>query len=182
MAKKKSKNKAKTVKKDPAVECVNEKSELIAETPVLCKYCEKIADECECGKVKHLPVDLVKRARKIGLVDEQIATYTDPATLKMACDNLKPQATAQPKFRRRPKAPMRIEGVPTKIDFETEISEIREKHVNRVVYDERLMNDFLRKQRIDTRSIQNVEIKRSYVGDCTGILRTIMVIEYLKKE
>jgi hypothetical protein len=131
--------------------------------------------------VKHLPVDLVKRARTIGLVDEQIATYSDASILKITCDNIKPEVTKQPRFRRRKKAPMRIKGVPTKIDFVSEISEIRARHVNRVDYDNRNMHDFLRKNKIDVRSIQHVTIDRNYVGDDIGVLKTKMVIEYLKK-
>ncbi len=36
------------------------------------------------------PTELVERAKKIGFTLEQIATYTDPEKLKMACDNIKP--------------------------------------------------------------------------------------------
>ncbi len=142
--------------------------------------------DCNCSAIKQHPVELVKRARKIGLTTEQIETYTDSASLKMACDNIKPEVTPQPKtkrplFRRRGGPNMRDKGTPAVTSFTTEISELRVRHVNRVDYDDRLMHDHLRRNKIDTRSIQKVTIERNYVGDDIGVLKTEMVIDYLKK-
>ncbi len=126
--------------------------------------------------------ELYAYARKIGLIDEQIASYTDRNTLYMACQNIKPQATALAEPVKRP-APVRsIRGVPADIEFICTLDESRARNINRVNYDDMQMNSFLRKQRIEIRGIQRVMIDRDYKPDRRGILTTVMVISYLKKD
>ena len=126
-----------------------------------------------------VPKALYDRARKIGWTDEQIAAFSDHTSLQMACQRVKPQATAQaePKPKRKPQPSMK--GEPASISFTSEISETRAVHVSRVTYDEMQMNDFIRKQRINLRSIQKVTLERDFVP-VRGQLITEMCIDYVK--
>lgn len=126
--------------------------------------------------------DLIERAKKIGFTDEQIATYTDPEKLKMACDRLKPQVTPQPKkrqifkpFKDKPK------GKKARATFETTISVKRAQAVIRAGYDNMILGDFLRKEKIRPESVQKVTIIRNYVPDKREILTSKIIVDYLRK-
>lgn len=131
-------------------------------------------------KLRKAAPKIVKRAQKIGMSNEMISTYSDAAALQMACQVIKPQATSKPFFRKRPPPEMRIKGEPANITFTSEITEARAGLVNRVTYDEGQMNDFLRRERIDLRSIQHVRVDRNFEADCHSILSTGFIINYLK--
>ena len=115
MAKKKSKKK--TTKK------AEKKVEPPVETPV-----EPVAN--------NLNPETVARAKKLGMSDEMIATYTDETVLFMACQNIKPQATATLEKPKQKKPHFRVVGKPLQETFNSEITERRAMHVSRVSYDE----------------------------------------------
>ncbi len=127
-----------------------------------------------------IPKALYDRATKIvGFTDEQIATYPDAVSLEMACQRIKPQASAIAAVRPKLTVPSRLKGEPATIDFTSEISEVRAAHIQRPSYDDMQMNDFLRRERIDLRSVQMVTLVRDYrvVG---GVMTTEMCIDYVK--
>ena len=129
-----------------------------------------------------IPKALYERATKIiGWTDEQIATFSDAASLEMACQRIKPQASAIAATKRKPPphSDYLPKGESVSIDFTSEISIARAVHVQRTSYDEMQMNDFLRRERIDLRSVQMVTLVRDY-KPVNGIMTTEMCIDYLK--
>lgn len=137
-----------------------------------------------------LPTELIERAKKIGFTKEQIAAYTDPKALEMACDRIKPQVNLpQPEimwpkkrqifrpFREKPK------GEPAQAICISEISVLRAANVIRAGYDESNMGVFCRRHnpKILPENIQRVTVLRNYVPNKRDILTSTIIIDYLEK-
>lgn len=134
------------------------------------------------------PAALIERAKSVGFADEQIATYTDPKALEMACDRIRPQVTQhhpQPKKKRQLYKPFRDEpkGEPAQATFTSEISVFRASNLVRASYDDSNLGVFCRQHRpkILMDSIQRVTVIRNYVPNKKDILTTTFVIDYLQK-
>ena len=144
---------------------------------------------CGCSSLAaHLPrfpVQLVDRAKKIGFSDEQIATYTDPEKLEMACDRLKPQVKPlpPPKNKRQVFRPFKEQpkGEPAQAVFTSQISALRAANLIRAGYDDSNLGVFCRQHKIRAESIQKVTVVRNYVPDKRDILTSTFIIDYLKK-
>ena len=129
-----------------------------------------------------LSSDIVKRAKNLGFTDEQIATYTDPVALKIACDQVKPQATLYSEPEKKVTHHRRFVGEPAQAICVTEITEVRASHVPRCTYDEGQLGDFCRRERIAPDSIQKLTFTRDCVLTDQKVFITKIVIDYLKKE
>jgi hypothetical protein len=135
------------------------------------------------------PPELVERAKSIGFSPEQIDTYTDPVSLRMACDQIKPQVTPhpppEPESPLGPRQPCKPKegpkGEPAQAVFTSTITTVRAEHLVRAGYDDGNLGAFLRQQKIRPETIQRVTVIRDYVPNERGILTTTMVIDYLKK-
>jgi len=140
----------------------------------------------EKEKYTPLPAALIERAKKIGFSDEQIAAYTDPEALEMACNRIKPQVTAPPpkKKKRQIFRPFKDKpkGKPAQATCISEINTIRAAHVIRAGYDESNMGVFCRqhKPKILPESIQKVTVVRDYVPNKRDILTSTITIDYLE--
>ena len=112
-----------------------------------------------------LPDDLIKRARKIGFTDEQIASYADAKALEAACDRIKPQVTPQPPPKKRQifkPFPEKPKGEPAQAVCTSQITTLRAAHVIRAGYDQSNMEMFCRQHnpKIFPESICNRKCQR----------------------
>jgi len=125
--------------------------------------------------------NLIARAKEIGFTDEQIATYSDPAALKIACDQVRLQATAhESPLKKKPVPYRRPVGVPSQATCTIEITDARANYVRRCTYDEGQLGDFCRRERIDPRSIVKLTIIRDCVLNSRGCFITEILIDYIK--
>lgn len=132
----------------------------------------------------NLPAALIEWAKQIGFTEEQIATYTDPEKLRMACNRIKPRATPEPEVKARQiYKPFKDEpkGELVQAVFTSEITTIRAEHLVRAGYDDGNLGVFCRKEKIRPETIQRVIVVRNYIPNERGILTTTFIIEYLKK-
>lgn len=146
---------------------------------------QEVTAEKEKDTPTALPPELIERAKKVGFTDEQIASYTDPEALEMACNRIKPQTTPQPQKKRQIFRPFKEKpkGKPAKATCISEISARRAAHVIRAGYDQSNMEVFCRqyKPKILPESIQKVTVVRNYVPNKKDILTSKIIIQYLKE-
>ncbi len=114
MAKKKAKKKAKKVAKKAAKKVVAKKKAVKKAK----KVAEKESPMVTVGTVMLLK-SLYKRARKIGMTDNQIKAQSDAAAVKAFCDQLHPASNpgAKPKPGVVPPPVEYDDNIPDKIDF-----------------------------------------------------------------
>lgn len=95
-----------------------------------------------------LDPDLVKRAKKIGLTDNQIASYPDAESLKKALDGMSPQTNpdARVKPGKPPKPVVHTEKMPKEKKFEID-SKFEQKFISqsRAQFDENTLQAELRR-------------------------------------
>ena len=126
-----------------------------------------------------IPKKLRARAKRIGFSDEQIANYTDPERLAFDCNQIKPQQTVdKPRVKQIKIVADKPKGEPAQVRLDTEITEIRATHVRRCAYDEQILNSYVIRNRI--KDIQKVTIVRDCVLNDKGMLKSQIVIDYLK--
>ena len=130
--------------------------------------------------VSTIPAEYIDRAKVLGMTDEQIATYSDPVILKMACDQIKPQATAYSVEKKPVPVRRQFTGEPAQATCVIEITETRATHVHRCNYDEGQLGDFCRRQRIDVASIEKLTFIRDCLPDKRRYLTTTVIIDYRK--
>jgi len=89
---------------------------------------------------------LYERARKIGMSDAMIATYTDEVALKKACDGISPRSNpdAEPKQVNIPEPVVIKEEMPDKFEFESRL-EYKSMMRNRDQFDRNNLQLELRK-------------------------------------
>lgn len=87
---------------------------------------------------------LIQRAKKIGLSDEQIATYPDAESLKRKCDEISPRTNpdAQPKRGKIPAPAKYDDSLPDVIEFDSKL-EAKFITANRAQFDEASLKDKL---------------------------------------
>ena len=132
-------------------------------------------------RINILGAALIKRAKKLGMTDEQIATYTDSVALTMACSQIKPQATLHPELPVKKPVYRRPVGVPTQAAFVTVVTEARATHVSRSTYDEGQLSDFCCREKIDPRSITKLTFTRDCTLNSRSCFETTIEIEYVKE-
>ena len=178
MAKKKAKKKVRVT----ATATGNETSVAKKTVKVAKRGHPRIEKKVPGAVVSPLSPELVARAKKVGLSDEQIATYTDDVALKMICDQIKPQATAHPPIAKKKFVYRRPVGVPAQAEIQTEITQARATHISRASYDEDQLGDACLRLNIDPASITKLTFERNCVLNGKGYFETQIKIDYVKTE
>jgi len=127
-----------------------------------------------------IPDDLLRRAEKIGMSPEQIATYTDPAALLMACNAIRPQATAHPAVEKKTIVKPKLVGKTVTDSFYSVITEARSRYTSRVNYDEGQISTFMHSNKINPNTVKSILINRAMQPNDLRELVTEICIEYVK--